>query len=117
MLVYNNLLLVLQLHNQFMRIPYLITIILFFSIYIHAQQTAPAFKVIPLGVRGGLDESNLSAYMLAPAQSGNYVCLDAGTLYAGIEKALRHHVFDKPVTAVLRSNIKAYLISHAHLDH
>src|SRR5690349_10584497 len=100
-----------------MQIFYLITFILFLGIPIYAQKTTPSFQVVPLGVRGGLDESNLSAYMLAPAQSDNYVCLDAGTLYAGIEKAVSHHVFNKPATAILRSNIKAYLISHAHLDH
>ncbi len=100
-----------------MRILYLITIILFFGVSDYAQNTKSSFQVVPLGVKGGLDESNLSAYMLAPARSGNYVCLDAGTLYVGIEKAISHHVFNKPATAVLRSNIKAYLISHAHLDH
>jgi cAMP phosphodiesterase len=100
-----------------MRILYLITITLFFVISTYAQNAKSSFKIVPLGVKGGLDESNLSAYMLAPAQSGNFVCLDAGTLYAGIEKAISHHVFDRPATAVLRSNIKAYLISHAHLDH
>ena len=100
-----------------MRIIYLVTFALFFSIHIDAQQTQPTFKVIPLGVKGGLDESNLSAYMLAPAHSNSYVCLDAGTLYTGIEKAISHHIFNKPATAVLRTNIKAYLISHAHLDH
>ncbi len=82
-----------------------------------AQPLSPAFQVVPLGTRGGLDESNLSAYLLAPIQSDTYVCLDAGTLYAGIEKAISNHVFNKPATAVLRGNIKGYLISHAHLDH
>src|SRR3954454_224597 len=100
-----------------MRILNLVSITLFFVIPVYAQQTKPSFNVIPLGIKGGLDESNLSAYMLAPAQSGNYVCLDAGTLYAGIEKAISYHVFNKPATTILRTNIKAYLISHAHLDH
>jgi hypothetical protein len=48
----------------------------------------PAFTVIPLGVRGGLDESNLSSYMVAAAGSSDYICLDAGTLYSGIRKAI-----------------------------
>src|SRR4051794_40235149 len=100
-----------------MRVLYLITITLIFGIPIFAQKTGTSFQVVPLGVKGGLDESNLSAYMLAPAESGSYVCLDAGTLYAGIEKAISHHVFNKPATTVLRTNIKAYLLSHAHLDH
>ncbi len=76
-----------------------------------------AFKIVPLGVKGGIDESNLSAYMLAPAGSNNYVCLDAGTLHVGIEKAVANNVFTVPAEVVLRKYIKGYLISHSHLDH
>ncbi|MBS1519791.1 MAG: 3',5'-cyclic-nucleotide phosphodiesterase [Bacteroidetes bacterium] len=76
-----------------------------------------AFKVVPLGVKGGIDESNLSAYLLAPANSDNYVCLDAGTLHYGIEKAIGNKVFNVPAEQVLRKYIKDYLISHSHLDH
>lgn len=61
-----------------------------------------AFRLVPLGVKGGIDESNLSAYMLAPTGSNNYVCLDAGTLDAGIEKAVANKVFNVPVETVLR---------------
>ena len=75
------------------------------------------FTVIPLGVRGGLDESNLSAYMLAPSGSNAYICLDAGTLYSGIRKAVDAGVLQGPVSDVLKNRIKAYFISHAHLDH
>lgn len=75
------------------------------------------FKVVPLGVKGGIDESNLSAYMLAPANSNNYVCLDAGSLYYGIEKAIANKVFNISAGQVLRKYIKGYLISHSHLDH
>jgi len=76
-----------------------------------------AFKVVPLGVKGGIDESNLSAYMLAPANSNNFVCLDAGTLHTGIEKAIEKGAFKVPAEQVLRKYIKGYLISHSHLDH
>jgi len=76
-----------------------------------------AFKVVPLGVKGGIDESNLSAYMLAPVNSNNYVCLDAGTLHYGIEKAVENKVFHISSEQVLRRYIKGYLISHSHLDH
>jgi 3',5'-cyclic-nucleotide phosphodiesterase len=75
------------------------------------------FKIVPLGVKGGIDESNLSAYMLAPANSNNYVCLDAGTLHYGIEKAVENNAFNVPAEQVLRKYIKGYLISHSHLDH
>jgi cAMP phosphodiesterase len=76
-----------------------------------------AFTVVPLGVRGGLDESNLSSYMVAAAGTQEYICLDAGTLYSGIRKAVDNGVLPSPVSTVLRSRIKAYFISHPHLDH
>jgi len=78
---------------------------------------APAFTVIPLGVRGGLDESNLSAYLVAPAGSTAYVCLDAGSLRTGLEKALASKALAGSADDVLRRQVKAYLLSHAHLDH
>ncbi len=82
-----------------------------------AQKPLPAFTIIPLGTEGGLNESNLSAYLAAPTGSSDYVCLDAGTLYAGINKAISYHTFNKTATEVIRHNIKAYCISHPHLDH
>ena len=76
-----------------------------------------SFKVVPLGVLGGGDESNLSAYMVAPSGSNNYVCLDAGTIRAGIKKAIANKAFKVDETVVLRQYIKGYCISHPHLDH
>ncbi len=81
------------------------------------QPTPPSFTVVPLGVRGGLDESNLSSYLVAAAGTEDYIALDAGTLYAGIQKAVERGVFQPPVNRVLQSRIKAYFISHPHLDH
>jgi 3',5'-cyclic-nucleotide phosphodiesterase len=81
-----------------------------------AQQTK-SFKIIPLGVKGGIDESNLSAYMVAVAGTDQYICLDAGTIHYGIEKAISNKVFNKPAEQVLKKYIKGYFISHAHLDH
>lgn len=81
------------------------------------SQQKKAFKIVPLGVKGGADESNLSAYMVAATGTNHYICLDAGTLHAGIEKAISNKVFDIPVEQVLRKYIKGYFISHAHLDH
>lgn len=77
----------------------------------------PSFKVVPLGIKGGIDESNLSAYMVAPYGTNNYICLDAGTIHAGIQKAIEHKVFSIPAEQVLKQYIKAYFISHSHLDH
>lgn len=89
----------------------------FISITVFAQHPSNSFKIVPLGVKGGIDESNLSAYMLSPIKSNNYVCLDAGTLRFGIEKAVVNKVFTVPAETVLRRYIKGYLISHSHLDH
>ncbi|KUJ63108.1 3',5'-cyclic-nucleotide phosphodiesterase [Flavobacteriaceae bacterium CRH] len=77
----------------------------------------PSFQVVPLGVKGGIDEKNLSAYLLAPINTKDYICLDAGTVNAGIEKAIENNVFKVSTSEVLRKYIKGYLISHAHLDH
>jgi len=76
-----------------------------------------SFKVVPLGVKGGLDESNLSSYMIAPTGSDDFICADAGTVRHGIDVAVASKVFKGSADAVLKENIKGYLISHGHLDH
>src|SRR4051812_859170 len=76
-----------------------------------------SFKIIPLGVKGGGDESNLSSYMLAVAGTEDYVCLDAGTIRAGLQSSVATHALKGGAETLLRKNIKGYLISHAHLDH
>jgi len=99
--------------------PLLVTLLsLVFAITAQAQiKSEASFKIVPLGVKGGIDESNLSAYMVAAAGTNNYICLDAGTLHYGIEKAISNGVFNIPAEQVLRRYIKDYFISHAHLDH
>ncbi|MEZ0180936.1 MBL fold metallo-hydrolase [Flavobacterium oncorhynchi] len=76
-----------------------------------------SFQVVPLGVKGGIDEKNLSAYLLAPLHTNDYISLDAGTINAGIEVAIKNKVFKVSTSEVLRKYIKGYFISHAHLDH
>jgi cAMP phosphodiesterase len=88
---------------------------LFLAGQIHSQP--PSFTVIPLGVKGGLDESNLSSYLVARTGTTNYIALDAGTLYSGIRKAIERGVLPGPGSMVLRRYITAYFISHPHLDH
>lgn len=90
-------------------------LLLLFPLCVFAQ--SPAFTIIPLGVKGGLDESDLSSYMVAPEGSNDYICLDAGTLYTGIQRAVNAGLFQAPASKVLRQYIKGYLISHPHLDH
>ena len=89
---------------------------IFTSLNLTAQKTA-AFRVVPLGVNGGIDESNLSSYMVAPAGTDDYVCLDAGTVHTGIERAIASKAFKATADEVLKNYIKGYFISHAHLDH
>jgi len=91
--------------------------VLLFAFGYSLSAAAQTFTIIPLGVRGGLDESNLSSYLVAAAGSKDYICLDAGTLYAGIRKAVDNGVLPPPIATVLRSGIKDYFISHPHLDH
>lgn len=88
------------------------------ALSVNAQKkVVSTFKVVPLGVMGGSDESNLSAYMVAPERSDAYVCLDAGTLHAGINTSIKAGLFKATIQQVLRDFIKGYCISHAHLDH
>jgi 3',5'-cyclic-nucleotide phosphodiesterase len=73
--------------------------------------------VIPLGVYGSTHESNLSSYMLALKNTDDYVCLDAGVLHDGIEKAIQQKSISGNAGGILKKGIKGYLISHPHLDH
>ncbi len=91
--------------------------LILFSICCSVCQSQSVFKVIPLGVKGGSDESNLSAYALAVSGTNAYVCLDAGTLHYGIEQAITAKLLEGTETEVLQNDLKGYLISHPHLDH
>lgn len=91
-------------------------VLISFNAFSQKEQKS-SFQVIPLGIKGGIDEKNLSAYLIAPVNTKDFVCLDAGTVNAGIEKAIENKVFKVSTSEVLRKYIKGYLISHAHLDH
>jgi cAMP phosphodiesterase len=82
-----------------------------------AQVASPAFSVVPVGVKGGLAEGNLSAYLVAAAGTTDFIALDAGSLRPGVEKAVANHVFAASPDEVLRQYIKGYCLSHPHLDH
>lgn len=94
-----------------------IRLVLLFCCIVSCAKAQSGFRVVPLGVKGGMDESNLSAYMVAAKGSNDYICLDAGTLHAGIQQAINKGTFKAPLSTVLRQYIKGYFISHAHLDH
>ena len=103
-----------------MRLPIILlgALLLGRGLDVKAQTTSTGFTVIPLGVKGGLDEANLSSYMVAAKGSSNYICLDAGTINAGLQKALANKLFTEYSAEEIQKNkIKAYFISHAHLDH
>lgn len=95
----------------------LLLCLLLISANVFAQKEKTSFQVVPLGIKGGIDEKNLSAYLVAPTNTKDFICLDAGTVNAGIEKAIENKVFKVSTSEVLRKYIKGYLISHAHLDH
>lgn len=105
------------------KIVRLFIIILSLSAQVNAQTNSlyPAtngFKVIPLGVKGGLDESNLSAYLVAARGSDQFICLDAGTIYKGLELAAAKKLFKSTnPSTIQQEQINGYFISHAHLDH
>lgn len=99
---------------------YLFFLLSIFLNYSFAQQAKNqgGFKVIPLGVKGGLDESNLSAYLVAANGTNNYICLDAGTINAGLQKAAKNKLFtERNAEIIQKKYIKGYFVSHAHLDH
>ncbi len=97
----------------------LFTFLFSIAVFTHPfAQKANSFTILPLGVKGGLDESNLSAYMIAAAGSDNYICLDAGTINAGLQKIVASKLFyGSNAEDIQKKYIKAYFISHAHLDH
>lgn len=95
----------------------LLLCLLLISTNVFSQKEKSSFQVVPLGIKGGIDEKNLSAYLIAPSNTKDFICLDAGTVNAGIEKAIENKVFKVSTSEVLRKYIKGYLISHAHLDH
>ncbi|MDC8830200.1 MBL fold metallo-hydrolase [Alteromonas gilva] len=89
--------------------------------------SASDFDVVPLGVQGGLNEANLSSYLVSVAAKNQFLALDAGTLSSGIDSAFARNAFAEvawqsgsPYSAkgqLLRDHIKGYAISHAHVDH
>jgi cAMP phosphodiesterase len=96
---------------------YLLVCLLCCNAAIAQQNNAYTFKIIPLGVYGSTHEGNLSSYLLAVKNTNDYVCLDAGSLHDGIEKAIQQKSVTGNAADILKKDIKGYLISHPHLDH
>lgn len=72
----------------------------------------PAFDVHALGVFGGDDDSNLSAYAVGTPQRPAQLLVDAGAFTRGLEKWKGADAL-KPFL----QSLSAVLFTHAHLDH
>ncbi|QDH15333.1 3',5'-cyclic-nucleotide phosphodiesterase [Oecophyllibacter saccharovorans] len=89
----------------------------------------PHFEILALGSRSGIIDGNLSAYMIRPLNRNEAVLCDAGTVGNGLKLAQASGALDdiplppdpdSPLDLagrVLTETIRAYCISHAHLDH
>ncbi|MGF7153518.1 3',5'-cyclic-nucleotide phosphodiesterase [Novosphingobium gossypii] len=77
------------------------------------------FDVVPLGVEGGIEEGATTAWFIAPRGGGAGLTCDAGTLVPGIRAAIDKGGFPAGTKAstVLHERIRAYLVTHPHLDH
>jgi 3',5'-cyclic-nucleotide phosphodiesterase len=92
-----------------------------------SAKSGEGFDVVALGALGGIEDGNLSAYLIHPHDDDRAVTCDAGTLVNGLRVAEEKGAFDaikvppeagqSRVGYVLTTRIKGYLISHAHLDH
>ncbi len=92
-----------------------------------ASQAMAGFDVVALGVHGGVEEGNLTSYLIRSDDQKLYLGLDAGSVLPGISKALEKGAFPQvtvensapytPQGAVFRDLIGGYFISHGHLDH
>ena len=114
---------------------YLLVLLLVLSWRLYAAQSplvntsnnSAVFEIITLGDSGGIQDGNLSAFLLRSLSEPNYIALDAGTLVNGINVALENNAFtelvlnaDKKLSltgSVLHHHVRGYLISHGHLDH
>jgi 3',5'-cyclic-nucleotide phosphodiesterase len=92
-----------------------------------ASHAADGFDIVTLGALGGIQDGNLSAYLVHPHDDDRAVTFDVGTLVNGLRVADEKGAFEgvkvpaeSPlgrVGYVLTDRIKGYLVSHAHLDH
>ncbi|UJF17004.1 3',5'-cyclic-nucleotide phosphodiesterase [Vibrio sp. SS-MA-C1-2] len=89
--------------------------------------SAANFELTVLGSKGGIEDGNLTSFLLRSEMDKNYVTLDAGTIINGLNVANKQGAFDHvdvpnnseygKVGYILREKIKGYVITHSHLDH
>ena len=62
--------------------------------------------------------SIISPILSAKNGKDQYICLDAGTINAGLQVALKNSLFNEAsAEEIQKKHISAYFISHGHLDH
>lgn len=91
--------------------------IIFPLVFVGQLFAAQSFKIIPLGVFGGIDESNLSSYLISEPSKESYLALDAGTIHTGLKVYLQKNKKKESPEQFLKEKIKGYFISHPHFDH
>ncbi len=108
--------------------PALLAAIVGLSLFaVERAAAADGFDVVALGALGGIEDGNLSAWLIHPHDDMRAVTCDAGTLVNGLRVADEKGAFKEltvpagsglsRVGYVLTDRIKGYLVSHAHLDH
>lgn len=96
------------------------------SVLSFAAQSS-TFDTVTLGSKGGIQDGNLTAFLIKSEHDSDFVMLDAGSVVNGLIVAEQKGAFNtialpagSPYTKVgylLSDKIKGYLISHGHLDH
>ncbi|KAG2752245.1 hypothetical protein P692DRAFT_20313862 [Suillus brevipes Sb2] len=87
-----------------------------------------AFDMVVVGSGGGPDETNLSGYLLKPhdaAWNDGIIALEAGSGLGALRQIMKRNpnIFGERPTGTpftpltVYSNVKCFLVTHAHLDH
>lgn len=92
----------------------------------------PFFDIVVVGSGGGVDETNLSGYLLKPCDASwddGIIALEAGSGHGALGHILKRNptlfgqivADDDPSKRItpftVYSNVQCFLITHAHLDH
>ncbi|KAL4074702.1 cyclic-AMP phosphodiesterase [Scleroderma yunnanense] len=92
----------------------------------------PVFDIVVVGSGGGLDETNLSGYLLKPSSASwddGIIAIEAGSGHGALGHILKRNptlfgesaADDDPSKKItpftVYSNVKCFLLTHAHLDH
>ncbi|KAG6379240.1 cyclic-AMP phosphodiesterase [Boletus reticuloceps] len=92
----------------------------------------PAFDIVVVGSGGGLDETNLSGYLVKPSNQSwddGIIALEAGSGHGALKHIMKRNpdIFGEPsadenpskkrTPFEIYANVKCFLLTHAHLDH